>query len=291
MFLKLLTLLLSYSNTCYNNLQDNLNYIKNHENSSYELGINQFITRHYYHEYYNKSKSFIKINITNGNPLDSISYNPHQFDWREHNAVSSVKNQQQCGSCWAFSSVESIEGAWAIKHNKLYNLSEQQLVDCSQSYGNNGCNGGNMDFAFNYVIDNGICTNKSYPYTAQDMGQCNQSCNKVVSISNYTNVLQNNEHTLEKAVLLNPVSVAIQGNKRSFQLYKSGIYNDLECGYELDHGVLLVGYGKENKQKYWIVKNSWGSDWGENGYIRILKNINDTRGLCGIAMMPSFPVI
>ena len=290
MILKFITTLLSLSNTCYNNIQDNLKFIRNHDNSSYEVGVNQFISRHYINGTYNKSSNLIKVNNKHGDTLDSITNLPHHYDWREHNAVSSVKNQQQCGSCWAFSSAESIEGAWSIKHKVLYNLSEQQLMDCSRDYGNNGCEGGNMDNAFQYVMDNGLCTNKSYPYTAQDSNQC-QQCDKVVTITNYTDVKQNDEHVLEKAVMINPVSVAIQANIQSFQLYKSGIYNDFNCGQELDHGVLLVGFGKENGQKYWIVKNSWGSNWGDNGYIKILKDINDSRGLCGIAMMPSFPVI
>jgi len=140
-------------------------------------------------------------------------------------------------------------------------------------------------------MNNSLCSNISYPYTGQD-GTCETDCKSLVTISNYSDVIQNNEKMLERAVQRQPVSVAIQANKRSFQMYKSGIYSDPDCGFELDHGVLLIGYGydKDYDMNYWIIKNSWSDSWGENGYIRIQKNINDERGLCGIAMDPSFPI-
>ena len=148
-----------------------------------------------------------------------------------------------------------------------------------------------MDYAFQYIIDNGLCTNISYPYTASE-GECmKDQCDSVIKINNYSNIIPNNENILKKVVSLQPVSVAIQANKRSFQFYKSGIYSDLDCGTQLDHGVLIIGYGYDYlyNMKYWIVKNSWGPSWGENGYIRILRDIDDSRGLCGIAMQPSIP--
>jgi len=118
-------------------------------------------------------------------------------------------------------------------------------------------------------------------------------CDPVVHISNYSDVEQNNENSLKNAVAIQPVSVAIQANKRSFQMYQSGIYSDPDCGFELDHGVLVIGYGYDNdfNMSYWIIKNSWSTEWGENGYIRIQKDTNDTRGLCGIAMNPSYPIV
>jgi len=224
------------------------------------------------------------------NIVDFDDLNKYSVDWRNENKVSSVKNQGQCGGCWAFSSVGAIESAWAIKHNILYDLSEQELIDCSSK--NNGCEGGSMDLAFQYVIENGLCSNVSYPYTAQD-GSCDDNCKTLVQISNYSDILENSEKMLALAVQHQPVSVAIQANKRSFQMYQSGIYSDIDCGFELDHGVLLVGYGYDKKydMDYWIVKNSWSTSWGENGYIRIQKGINDERGLCGIAMAPSVPIV
>lgn len=278
------------------NTINNIEYINNHNknNKSYDLEVNQFIYNKYNNEY-NVNKSHIKLNnnYTNIENFKDIKYVPYNLDWRKSNKVSSVKNQLNCGSCWAFSTAEAIESAWAIKHNKLYNLSEQELVDCSHNYGNNGCEGGSMDNGFKYVIDNGLCTNESYPYIAKENQCLNNECESVVSIKNYTDVQNNDEKILKKAVTINPVSVAIQANKRSFQFYKSGIYTDIDCGFELDHGVLLIGYGYDllNNLDYWIIKNSWGESWGENGYIRIQRNIDDERGLCGVAMMPSFPIL
>ena len=206
------------------------------------------------------------------------------------NKVSSVKNQGQCGGCWAFSSIGAVESTWAIKHNILYDLSEQQLIDCSNE--NHGCEGGSMDLAFEYMKNNSICNNISYPYTASD-NMCQKDCNGLFEIKDYVDINRNNIKSLMKAVSKTPVSVAIQANKRSFQLYQSGIYSDPDCGYNLDHGVLLVGYGYDKLYDldYWIIKNSWGKSWGENGYIRLLKDDSDSRGQCGIAMMPSIPIV
>ena len=280
------------------NIENEL-FIKNHNelNNSYQVDKNQFIDRNYTNEYYLENHNHIINNNDNDNIInifENVNVNiPHEKDWRKEYKVSSVKNQGSCGSCWSFSSVGSIESLWSIKHNVLYNLSEQELIDCSRSYGNNGCEGGSMINAFKYVIDNGLCTNLSYPYDGNENTCQKDNCESVIKILNYSLVPQNNEYILKKYVNKQPVSVAIQANKRSFQLYKSGVYDDLDCGTELDHGVLLIGYGydKNYDMDYWIIKNSWGKNWGENGYIRIKRNIDDNRGLCGIAMQPSIPII
>ena len=275
---------------------NNTLFIKEHnlKNLSYEVGINQFIDREYINEYYIETDNHSLI-INEDNNYNEYEYNneliPEEYDWRNKNKVSSVKNQGDCGSCWSFSATGAVESIWAIKNNILYNLSEQELVDCS--FKNNGCNGGSMDYAFEYIINNGLCINNSYPYVG-NQNTCNKdNCQSVISLSNYSDIESNDEKLLKRIVYYQPVSVAIQANKRSFQLYKKGIYSDLQCGTELDHGVLLVGYGYDNNynMKYWIIKNSWGSEWGENGYIRILRDIDDQRGLCGIAMQPSIPII
>ena len=275
-------------------------FIQKHNslNLSYKVEENQFINRNYTDEFYIDENSHIMIqNLTNSYDLleDPLTEDilPIDFDWRGKNKVSSVKNQLQCGGCWAFSASEAVEGAWALEKNVLYNLSEQELIDCSKSYGNQGCDGGSMISAFKYIIDNGLCTNLSYPYIAQDSTCQKNTCDSVVSISDYAQVSLNNEKALKRALFKQPISVAIQANKRSFQMYQSGIYSDLDCGTQLDHGVLLVGYGYDlmNNMDYWIIKNSWGPDWGEDGYIRILRNIDDKRGLCGIAMQPSYPIV
>lgn len=261
----------------------------NSENHSYKVEENNFINHTYIDEYNPINHN---IYISNDNPIIINFTDLHQnsVDWRDSFKVSSVKNQESCGSCWAFSSVGAVESAWAIKHNTLYNLSEQELIDCSTE--NNGCEGGSMDLAFQYVIENGLCNNLSYPYVAIDK-QCNNTCKSLVKISNYSDIIPNSEKMLMRALQHQPVSVAIQANKRSFQMYHSGIYNDPDCGFDLDHGVLLIGYGydKGYDMDYWIIKNSWSESWGENGYIRVQRNIDDSRGLCGIAMDPSVPIV
>ena len=269
----------------------NREFIKQHnsENHSYKVGANKYINNTYINEFLPTNHIIYE---SNNNPiiLNFTNLNKDSVDWRNENKISTVKNQGQCGGCWAFSSVGAVESAWAIKYNTLYNLSEQELIDCSSK--NHGCEGGSMDLAFEYIMNNGLCSNESYPYIGQDK-QCNNTCKSLVKITNYSDVIPNQEKILKYAVQRKPVSVAIQANKRSFQLYKSGIYSDLDCGFQLDHGVLLVGYGydEDYNMDYWIIKNSWSEAWGENGYIRIQRNIDDSRGLCGIAMDPSIPIV
>ena len=274
--------------------EDNLKFIEDHntKNTSYEVGINEFMNRSYVNGSTNESSHYIQTDHSMINVLSDKTV-PKEIDWVKKGAVSSVKNQLECGSCWAFSAVGAVEGSWSLKHHQLYNLSEQELVDCSSYLGNQGCNGGSMDNAFKYIIQNGLCSNGSYPYNGVG-DQCkNQTCTKMVHIDKYYDVPPNNEKQLEKAVAKQPVSVAIQANQQSFQLYKKGIYSDPDCGDQLDHGVLVVGYGYDlfHGMKYWIVKNSWGKSWGENGYMRMVKGIGDPKGQCGIAMDPSYPVI
>merc|ERR1711998_151003 len=212
---------------------------------------------------------------------------PDSVDWVAKGAVTSIKNQERCGSCWAFSTTGSTEGAYAIASQKLTSLSEQMLVSCDKV--DSGCNGGLMDNAFGWIKKNGgICTESSYPYTsgAGKTGTCKSSCSPAVTITGHTDVEKGDEDALKQAVAQQPVSIAIEADKSAFQLYKSGILKSSGCGKKLDHGVLIVGYGKDDGTKYWKVKNSWGKTWGEEGYVRMIMG-NDE---CGLADgPPSYP--
>jgi len=212
-------------------------------------------------------------------------------DWVAKGAVTPVKNQGQCGSCWAFSTTGAIEGRSFIATGDLISLSEQDLVDCSKQ--NSGCNGGLMDYAFAFVESNGgLCSEADYSYLAYQEWRCREDgCTKYDPISSYEDV-SSSTAALEAACSEGPVSIAIEADQSSFQQYESGVLTG-SCGTSLDHGVLLVGYGTDGGDDYWKVKNSWGADWGESGYIRLCRNCgaNDGEGQCGILMSASYPVV
>ena len=222
---------------------------------------------------------------------NSASGAPASIDWRTKGAVTTVKDQGQCGSCWTFSSTGAMEGAWAITKGQLIDLAEQELVDCAGlKYGSAGCSGGQMEGAFKFIIENGQCAASSYPYTAKD-GSCH-SCTAVAHASSCYDVKPNDQLSLKAAVAKQPVAVAIEADTKYFQSYSSGVLTSSSCGTSLDHGVLTVGYGEENGQKYWLVKNSWGTSWGDQGYVKIGRSEStNNAGICGIAMDPSFPTV
>jgi len=214
---------------------------------------------------------------------------PASKDWRDSNAVTPVKDQGQCGSCYSFSTSGALEGACAIKTGKLVSLSEQQIMDCSWIYNNFGCEGGMYDRAFYYIMQNGgLDTEASYPYTGQESHKCKFTEKSVGgTVTNFYYVKQEDEDALTTVLAVKgPVSVAINAALRSFQFYETGVYDEPTCDDNLDHAVLAVGYGTENGKDYFLVKNSWGTSWGEAGYIKMRRNAGNQ---CGIATFPSFP--
>jgi len=286
--------------TRFANFRTNVEKIRIHntqrKDATYTMGLNQFSDltaaefKSKYYGYKPIKNDFLRSK--NYHKVDENVKLPAAVDWRTKNAVTPVKNQGQCGSCWAFSTTGSTEGAWAIAKGELVSLSEEQLVDCSSAQGNQGCQGGLMDQGFEYIIQNhGICSEASYPYVSAggtSPGTCSaSSCTSVATISSYTDVPANNEAALLSAAAGQPVSVAIEADQSVFQSYTGGIINDPSCGTTLDHGVLVVGYGTDNGQDYWIVKNSWGASWGESGYVRLARNVNQ----CGISQQPSYPTV
>ncbi|CAH0545780.1 unnamed protein product, partial [Brassicogethes aeneus] len=248
---------------------------------TYKQGVNQFAD-------WTEEEfiAFLKLNgpaqkVKSDEVFEAIEAAPATKDWRSLGAVTPIKDQGFCGSCWSFSATGALEGQNKIKNGKLVSLSEQNLVDCSDSYGNMGCDGGLMDFAFEYVKDHGIMAEAAYPYE-EVQRKCRFNKSKVVvKSSGYVDIKRNSETDLINAVgTVGPISVGIDATSK-FQFYSSGIFNDNTCSKEiLNHGVLAVGYGSN----YIIVKNSWGSSWGEDGYIRFTRGKN----LCGIAATASY---
>jgi C1A family cysteine protease len=226
---------------------------------------------------------------------DANYYVSESFDWRDEDVVNPVRDQGQCGSCWAFAATANAESAWAISTGNLVDLSEQYLVDCATGVGyfNLGCNGGMPDSAFEYLIHNGPCGEQTYPYVSgntKTAGTCHECLPIDATFSECYDVPSKNQMALLNAVVQQPVVIAIEADTRYFQSYSSGILTDsIQCGTNLDHAVEIVGYGEEKGILYWTVRNSWGESWGENGYVRIQRSesTNDA-GVCGVAVEPSF---
>ncbi|CAI9099962.1 OLC1v1036865C1 [Oldenlandia corymbosa var. corymbosa] len=269
------------------------------ENRSYKLAINHFgdLTNDEFHAAHN---GYIPLPKPKGYNLDSNLFRyedydldaaPPSMDWRAMGAVTGVKYQGKCGSCWAFSAVAAMEGIHKIRTGALISLSEQELLDCANGFGSHGCSGGYMDDAFGFTAANhGLTTEANYPYIGmQGMCNANAESSRVASIVGYEDVPPYNEAALLSAAANQPVSVAIDARGPEFQFYAGGIFTG-SCGTDLNHGVTVVGYGTSPEGiNYWLVKNSYGVGWGEGGYIRMRRDYGPA-GLCGIAMNPSYPV-
>jgi C1A family cysteine protease len=273
---------------------DNIINVSNAQGLPYALGHNHFsgMDRNDFREYLN-SEYQIKISRNFKSPINDFL--PESINWVENGAVTDVKDQKQCGSCWSFSATGALEGAYYIKYDALESFSEQQLVDCDnwkRGGKDHGCNGGLMDNAFSWISKNGgICSEYSYPYTGAD-NEC-KSCAIVPNskIINWVDVIPSSDSAMMAALSLQPVSIAIEADQPEFQLYKSGVYT-AKCGTKLDHGVLAVGYGSFNGLDYYMVKNSWSKSWGSDGYILLGRGgYNGVDGQCGMLLQASYPLL
>lgn len=282
--------------------EKNLKFIRKHNleadlgHHTYKTGMNKYgdWTNKEFRAFmngFNKTKTMLPAKQRPTFLIPSNLEIPDSVDWRTQGYVTPIKDQGQCGSCWAFSAVAGLEGQHFKKTGKLVSLSEQNLVDCSQAQGNMGCDGGLMDQAFDYIkTNNGIDTEVSYPYEAQD-GDCRfKATNVGATDTGYVDITSGDEDALTAAIAsVGPISVAIDASQDSFQFYQSGVYIDDGCSStELDHGVTAVGYSSDNGQDYYIVKNSWGTSWGAQGYIWMARNRNNQ---CGIATAASYPTV
>jgi C1A family cysteine protease len=273
----------------------------NGKNLTYDLGHNQFsgMDDEDFRKYLGYSGEY--SGISSNRSFEKAIYDtslytlPEKINWIENGAVTEVKDQGQCGSCWSFSTTGALEGAFFIKNGHTTIFSEQQLVDCDNFKNGGrdmGCNGGLMDRAFAWIEKNGgLCSEADYPYISGETktgGTCQKTCKVVENskIESFVDVEPSSDIAMMTAVTQQPVSIAIEADQREFQLYKSGIFTGV-CGTKLDHGVLLVGYGPD----YYLVKNSWGLSWGDGGYIKLgLGNdFNNGDGQCGLLLQGSFP--
>jgi len=278
----------------YRKFKNNLDFIEAHNSKqrSYKVGLNKFadLSNMEFRKIFNGLRVPANLEWKATFVPDVSVQLPASFDWRTQGAVTGVKNQGQCGSCWSFSTTGSVEGCHKLGAGSLPSLSEQNLMDCSWNNGNQGCDGGLMTSAMDYIISNGgLDTESSYPYTAESSQTCNYAAaNSGSTLGAYSNVASGDEGALQTAVNSGPTSVAIDASQSSFQLYTSGVYNEPACSSsQLDHGVLAVGWGNDpSGGDYWIVKNSWGTDWGQSGYIWMSRNNGNQ---CGIATMATLP--
>ncbi|KAJ8921570.1 hypothetical protein NQ315_010475 [Exocentrus adspersus] len=278
----------------FSTFQSNLRTIEEHNEKynngevSYYMGVNQFtdLSPEEYRSMLNYSASLRPVHSEPivWHNLSNVQA-PEYVNWVEQGRVTPVKNQGNCGSCWAFSTTGAMEGAYARKTGNLVSFSEQFLMDCSTD--NAGCDGGNMVVAYGYIKANGIEREDDYPYEEKN-GWCRYSDGSIVTrISGYVIVPQDENSVKDAVASVGPIAAGIDAGH--FQNYAGGVFETSECSStELNHGVLIAGYGTENGKDYWLIKNSWASWWGDNGYVKMARNRNN---LCGVATDPSYPVV
>ena len=281
----------------------NFNY--RHGSSSYKIGINQFsdMTFHEYAALFTANETIMALSAekTKGMKFyperifsseDADGENiPETFDWREKGAVTPINDQKKCGSCYAMSSLGAVESHWFIRSGKLIEMSEQEIIDCSiEKYLGLGCSGGIAFQVFEYVKDNAISSAADYPYEAV-VGECRPKKDKIhvdIEGTGYVDTGENGELALMAALsTIGPIAISIDLKHESFMRYSGGVYFEANCTTEVNHGALLVGYGTESDEDFWIIKNSFGETWGEGGYMRMSRKQGNG---CGIMEAPIFPV-
>jgi len=265
----------------------------NSKNLTWVAGTNAYsdLTWDEFKDYFNIAPQDCSATAKSGRSLPHSTI-PDTIDWRDKGMVTPVKNQGSCGSCWTFSTTGAVESAWAIAGNTLTNLAEQQLVDCAGGFNNHGCNGGLPSQAFQYLMwAGGQEATADYRYTAKD-GRCQFAASKIAaSIKDEFNITQGDESDtgLPGAIVKGPVSICYQVVS-DFRNYKSGVYQSTNCKngpHDVNHAVLAVGYGTESGLPYYMVKNSWGTSFGLQGYFKIIRGKN----MCGLATCSSFPIV
>jgi len=266
---------------------DNFVELHNQTNASFTLGHNQFSTMTEAEKANTRGLLMPEL-LQVGEPTILPETNADSVDWRAQGAVNAIQDQGQCGSCWAFSTMASVEGEHAIATGELLKFSEQELVDCDGLSA--GCNGGSMALAFRWLESHDAELESDYGYKARDGTCAYDSTPKTnVTTTGYNNVQQRSMSQLKAAVAQGVVSVAIEADRAVFQAYKSGIFDSASCGTTLDHGVALVGYGSEAGTDYWILRNSWNTTWGEEGYMKLA--MQDGAGICGVNLGAVYPTV
>jgi len=265
---------------------------KNSRSKSAKFELNKFadMTKEEFKKVY--LSEMPQVQETEFTRSDRVLNSPESKDWSSTQAVTGVKDQGQCGSCWAFSATGGLEGLYYLTNNTQKSFSEQQLVECSKGYGNMGCGGGNMMHAFLYTAESGINEESAYPYLATDTRECNKSLESQgikVNTDNVSVEMMNNV-ALVNAISERPITVGVAAD--DWQHYKSGVFDDWEgCNTQLDHGVLAVGYGQDvlSGKLYYKIKNSWGTSWGESGYIYLERRMDNDIGICGLNLQALYP--
>lgn len=269
------------------NFLQNLRYIREHNSlgRSYKLGVTRFmhLSDGDWEGIFHNMTKYLEDQRSESTTNEDLflQASPSSWDWRDHGVTTPVKDQLSCGSCFSFSATETVETTWAIKSGKLLVLSPQQVVDCSKL--NSGCNGGLQSRVYKYLENTEQCSESDYPYTGVD-GTCHSCKGAVPVLSGYTSLKAGDETGMGSAVLITSLAIAIQADQKEFQMYKSGVL-DFNCGKDLNHALTIEGYGTESGKDYWLVRNSWGTSWGEKGYVKMVRGKN----LCGLSNSVVFP--